>query len=201
MKTIELCPLGQRIYDEAVLSASSHSAPADPSAGPCEECVMELAAHLAIVCNLHDKATWTDHDPTVCPVIGDFLRSWNDSLNNEDRQMLKPCALLALGTKGSKALESKRAWMATDWLVREYCPAWLDLANLNVEAAALREVTELTDTRTANLATPALNTANSSAAAAWDAVGDAAWDALRPTVETLQQSALRLLDRMIEATV
>jgi hypothetical protein len=38
-------------------------------------------------------------------------------------------------------------------------------------------------------------------AAAWDAARDAARDALRPTVVELQQSALRLLDRMIAAGI
>jgi hypothetical protein len=36
-------------------------------------------------------------------------------------------------------------------------------------------------------------------AAARDAAGDAAWDALKPTVAVLQESALRLIDRMIAA--
>jgi hypothetical protein len=48
-------------------------------------CVMELAAYIA-------NEPWSDHPKCVSPVIAAFLRNWNDSLDDETRQILKPFA-------------------------------------------------------------------------------------------------------------
>lgn len=39
-------------------------------------CVMEAVSYLA-------GEPWSDRPECVCPVIGQFLRSWNDSLSND----------------------------------------------------------------------------------------------------------------------
>ena len=49
-------------------------------------CVMEAVAYVA-------GEDWSDHPACASPVIGAFLRSWNDTLNNEDRQQFKPYIL------------------------------------------------------------------------------------------------------------
>ena len=177
-------------------------------------CVMELAAYLA-------NEPWSDHPDCVSPVIGAFLRSWNDSLNDQDRQMLKPLIPKVIGTATSKRDEETRAWMATDWLARECAPAWLRLAGLTAQAEALEKLAPLVSAASARKAQPKLDTARKDSAAAgaaardaardaaraaaraaaWAAARAAAWAAaeaaLRPTVEALQVSAFDLLDRMI----
>jgi len=195
-----------------VLKKGSHSS---PSTGLC---FAEAAAYFA-------GRPHTDHPPCVSPAIAAFGRSWNDSLNDTDRQMLKPYILRVLNTATTPADEERRAWLATDWLVREFTPTWLDLAGLTDHAAKLRALPELTSTDLANAALPVINDARRASDAAGDAAGaaarDAAWAAaraaardaagaaaraaaraaagaaLQPTVAALQASALELLDKMI----
>src|SRR5947209_10781009 len=59
-------------YQTIKLSKGKHSSP-DSGA-----CVMELASMLA-------GEPFTDHPQTVCPVIGSFLRAYNDSIDDERR--------------------------------------------------------------------------------------------------------------------
>jgi hypothetical protein len=175
-------------------------------------CVMELAAWLA-------GEEHTDHPECVSPVIGAFMRSWNDSLNDTDRQILKPYAAKVIGTSGTAKQEEKRAWMATDWLVREFTPAFLRLAGLTEHAEALEGLAPLISDARAKKAQPKISAAHSAARSAYSAArsaarsaaDSAAYSAARsaarsaageifaPTVKVLQTSALLLLDRMIEA--
>src|SRR5690242_9901138 len=136
-------------------------------------CAMELAAYIA-------EEPWGDQPKCVSPAIAAFMRNWNDSLNDDDRQMLKPYVLKCIGTKGTKAKEEKRAWLATDWLARECAPAFLRLAGLTAHAETLEGLATLSSTRRAKAAQLSLDAAR---AAAWDAAraaaGAAAWDAAR----------------------
>jgi hypothetical protein len=172
-------------------------------------CVMEMAAYLA-------KEPHSDRPACVSPVIGAFLRQWNDDLDDETRQKLKPYAAKVLNTKASAEIETRRAWMVTDWMVREHTPAWLDLAGLAEQAAAVRGLPEITKASAA-ASMGVLNEARTRSAAAWAVAGDvagavagaAAWDAaraaagdaarskLKPTVQGIQASAFALLDRLI----
>jgi len=177
--------------DSIVLAKGAH----DPNGVVC---VMELASQLA-------DEPWSDHPSCVSPVIGAFLRSWNDALDDGPRQMLKPYALKAIGTNTGPNDDNTRAWMVTDWLVRVQAPAWLSVAGLTEQATALRAIPTLTSSEIAMGVQSVLDEARRDAAAAGDAAWDAAWDAaraaagakLQPTVLELQQSALGLLDRMI----
>ena len=159
-------------------------------------CVMEAVAYIA-------GEPWSDAPECVSPVITAFMVNWNDSLNDEDRQMLKPLIPKVIGTRTSKKDEETRAWMATDWLARECAPAWLRLAGLTAQAEALENLAPLTSAASARKAQPRLVEAKAAArAAAWAAAGDAAgaaaWDALQPTVKGLQASAIFLVERMCE---
>jgi hypothetical protein len=165
--------------DEITLSKGAHS----PDS---QFCVMELAAYIA-------GEKWTDHPKCVSRVIAAFLRLWNDALDDANRQMLKPYAIKAVNTAGTKKQEAERAWMATDWLVRECAPAFLRLAGLTNHATALETLASLTGAREATKVQPTID-------AARDAARDAAWAKLRPAVKALQASALKLLDRMIAVT-
>lgn len=168
--------------EAVVLSSGAHSEPN----GEFAACVMELSSYIA-------KEPWSDHPACVSPVLGAFLRSWNDALDDETRQKLKPYAARVIGTAGD-GKDERRAWMAVDWLARTQLPVWLELAGLNENAAAVRGLAALSSTETAHDAQPTLDTAGYAArCTAWDA----AWDALKPSVIALQTSAFALLDRMI----
>ena len=153
-------------------------------------CVMEALAFVA-------AESWTDHPACCCPVIGALCRSWNDALPSDaDRdRLLKPLIPRLVGSRSTPAVEQRRAWLATDWLVRTCAPAWLTLVkDLEPHATALRGLPELISTERARDAQPTIAAAGAAAgdaardaarAAAWDAAGDAdgaaaraaAWDA------------------------
>ena len=214
--------------DELILDRGVHNSPDDGL------CFMEAAAFFA-------GEKHSDHPACVSPVLGAFLRNWNDSVDDDFRQKLKPYIQRVIDT-ANDGKDEVRAWMATDWLVRVCAPAWLDLAKLTEHAMALRTADEINSSESAIKAQPTINAAWAAVrvavmdaswaaagdaawvavrAAAWDAVRVAAWaaawaavrnaawaavraaagyasgNALKPTVELLQDSALALLDRMI----
>ena len=147
-------------------------------------CVMEMSSYMA-------GEPWSDHPACVSPILGAFLRSWNDSLDDDTRQKLKPYAAKVIGTAGD-GKDEQRAWMAVDWMSRTYLPVWLDLAGLSGHAAAVRAVIAITDPISANSAQPVLDAARAAAGdAAWDAAGDAARDAARAVQVVLAAAALR----------
>ena len=160
-----------------ILKSGSHDSPEDGM------CVMELSSYIA-------REPWSDHPACVSPVLGAFLRSWNDSLDEDIRQKLKPYSSRVIGTAGDTAKDEQRAWMAVDWLARTQLAVWLDLAGLSEHAAAVRAVIAISDPQSASAAQPILD-------AAWAAAWAAAGAALRPSVVALQESAFDLLDRMI----
>jgi len=132
-------------------------------------CVMEIASWLA-------GEPWSDSTTCVSTVLGGFARSLNDALPDDTRQQLAPLAPRLIGT-ADDGLDETRGYMALDWLIRTYTPAWLDLANLSEEAAALRSLRRIVDLAAAKAAGPVVRVGRENAAAAWDAAGDAAWDA------------------------
>ena len=157
---------------KVVLSSGAHDRPN----GAFEACVMELSSYLA-------GEPWSDHPACVSPVLGEFLRSWNDSLDNKTRQKLKPYAARVIGTSGD-GKDDQRAWMAVDWLARIHLPVWLDTAGLSDHAAAVRALIALDGADAAKAAQPTLAAARDAArdaawAAARDAARDAAWAAAR----------------------
>jgi hypothetical protein len=164
-----------------------------------EACVMEAVAFVA-------GEPWSDHPECVCPVLGAFMRAWNDGLPDDAArdELLRPLIPRLIGTRGSPAVERLRATMAADWLIRTHAVAWLRLAKLDAAADGLAMLPEITDFAACPSLMPALNAARSDAdaarAAARAAAWDAAWDALAPTRLELQKSALALVERMIEAT-
>jgi len=132
------------------LQNGAHGSPTDGL------CLMEAAAYVA-------GREHGDHPPCVSPVIASFGRAWNDALDDKDRQMLKPLIPDILNTATTSADEETRAWMATDWLVRTFTPAWLDLAaengqpQLKTHADALRNLDALTSDALARKAQPIIS--------------------------------------------
>ena len=161
--------------------------------GPNEGmCVMEAVAYVA-------GEPWSDHPECACPVIGAFLRAWNDGLPDDEREtLLKPLILRLVGTR-NPALEQRRATMAADWLMREHTPAWLRLAGLTDHAAALASLPEITEFAQCPSLMPALTAAKKDASAAWAAARAAAgaaaraaaWDAARAAARAAAGAAAR----------
>jgi hypothetical protein len=131
---------------------------------------------------------FSDFPECACPVMGAFLRNWNDSLGDESRQMLRQFVPLLVNSRGTRQVEHKRFALIEDWYFRVYAPAFLDLAKFTELAEEGRE-----KGKAANWAAAGYVAWNAAGAAAWAAAWDAAWDALKPTVLRLQKSALQLV--------
>ena len=192
------------------LGEGSHSSIEDGA------CIMEAAAFIA-------GEPWSDAPACACPVISAFLRAWNDGLPDDERDgLLRPLILRVIGTKATPAIEHRRSLLATDWLVREHTPAWLRLAGLTAHADTLAALPEITDmaqmpsirgaieaarvdagsataaARDATWTSATASAKDATWAAVWAAATAFAWDALNPTRLVIQQSALRLVERMID---
>jgi hypothetical protein len=179
--------------------------------GPTEgACVMEAVAYIA-------GEKWSDHPECVSPVIGAFLRSWNDSLPTDaDRdRLLKPLIPKIINTRSTAAVEEQRSYLALDWMIRTFLPAWLRLAKINDHADKVASLAPIVDMATATAAGPVVRAANDAAskawaaawdaagaaagaaaraaagAAAWAAAGDAAWDAARAAAGAAAWDAAR----------
>jgi hypothetical protein len=133
-------------------------------------CAMELVAWIA-----HEEHS--DHPQCASPVIGGFLRTWNDDMNDHDRQLLRPYLGRIVGTRGTSEQEAERCWMALDWYCRASVPAWLRSAGLTVEAEAVEATNPVLDGTSASVAYGVLDRARASAEAARAAAGHAAGDA------------------------
>ena len=211
-------------------------------------CLMEAVSFLA-------SEQFSDHPKCVSPVLGTFGRNLNDVLGDELRQELKSLIPSLPGT-ANDGMDEKRGYMALDWLIRTWLPAWLDLVPATRDdARKLRELGRIVDMVAAERAGPVVRESQKNAAAAgdaawaaagdaagaaawaaagaaagaaawaaawdaagdaagaaaWAAAGDAAWaaaraaagaaagDALAPTVDELQRSAIELYAEMIKA--
>ena len=134
-------------------------------------CAMEAVAWIA-------GEPWSDAPKCASPVIAQFLRSWNDALPDADRtRLLLPLVPDVIGTRTTAADEETRAWMALDWLVREYTPAWFGLTpSLAAFAKALRALPPIMSSA---VAADNQSVIIAAGGAARDAVGDAAGVAAR----------------------
>lgn len=98
-------------------------------------------------------------------VLSAFLQAWHHSLHTSKRQDLTPYIPRLVGSVGPPALEMRRSWLARDWYVRVFTPAWLELAGLSEHAATLRALGELTTDAQLEDAQPALDAAANAATA------------------------------------
>lgn len=135
----------------------------------------------------------SDTPQCACPIIAEFIRSWNDTLDDADRQKLKRYLPKLLNTKSTFGVEQKRGLLAADWYIRVYTPTWLTLGNLQEHADKLRALPEITNWSNVTNAETLLSAARSAARSA-------AEQALAGTTERLQKSAFELLEKMIEVT-
>src|SRR5437588_4573481 len=98
-------------YQTIKLSKGKHASPDDGA------CVMELASMLA-------GEPFTDHPHTVCPVIGSFLRAYNDAIDDGRRQDLYAYAASVVGSRASGAAERARAERLTTWAAEMRARHW-----------------------------------------------------------------------------
>jgi hypothetical protein len=89
-------------YQTIKLSKGKHTSPEDGA------CVMELASMLA-------GEPFSDHPVTVCPVIGSFLRSYNDSVDDARRQSLYAYASKVVGSRTGYRIQQARADRLAEW--------------------------------------------------------------------------------------
>jgi hypothetical protein len=101
-------------------------------------CLMEAVSFVA-------GEPWSDHPKCASPVIGAFMRRWQDDLGDDPRQTLKPYVPRLVGSKGSDEIEQQRGWMCATWLIRHHLPTWLRAAGLEEQAAAVETLPDLTD--------------------------------------------------------
>ena len=131
--------------DRLVLRSGSHSTRAADAL-----CVMEAVAWVA-------GEPHSDHPACACPVIGAFLRSWNDNLPDDETRtrLLAPLIPRIVGSRATREVEARRSYLALDWLAREQAPAWLSLRDdLKAHAVALRGLAPLTDAEACRKAQP-----------------------------------------------
>jgi hypothetical protein len=159
--------------DQYWLSKGSHQT---PNAG---RCAMEWVAFLA-------GEPHSDQPVCVSDVLKRFCIDFNDALDDESRQKLRPYLARTIGTAGD-GQDGRRAFMCLDWIVRTYTPAWLSLAGLDDDARALRQLPEIVDIDAAWHAAPFTSGARQRAVAA----GDAAWDAAGDAARTAARDAAR----------
>jgi hypothetical protein len=98
-------------YQTIRLSKGKHASPEDGA------CVMELASMLA-------GESFSDHPASVCPVIGSFLRAYNDSVDNDRRQDLYAYAAKVVGCRGSAAAQRARADRLVAWALQMQGRRW-----------------------------------------------------------------------------
>ena len=121
-------------------------------------CIMEACAYVA-------GEKHSDSPECACPVIGAFLRNWNDSLPSdaERNRLLSEYVFRLVGTKATAEIERQRSLLALDWLIRDFTPRFLDLVpSLRSHAATLRQLNQIIDMATATATEPKVRTA-------WDA--------------------------------
>jgi hypothetical protein len=94
--------MGPVSHQTIKLSRGKHQSP-DQGA-----CVMELASMLA-------GEPFSDQPASVCPVIGSFLRAYNDSIDDERRQDLYRYAAKVVGSRTSDDVQQARVERLTSW--------------------------------------------------------------------------------------
>ena len=92
----------ERSHQTVTIRRGKH---ASPDRGAC---VVELASMLA-------GERFSDHPPTVCPVIAGFLRGYNDLMPEQDLPELYPIAARVVGSAGPKWVRRERARRLIEW--------------------------------------------------------------------------------------
>jgi hypothetical protein len=146
-------------------------------------CAMEWLSHLA-------GERHGDAPRSVSLVLAGFARSWNDALDDDTRQRLRPFLGRMIAT-AEDGLDDERAWACADWLTRDGAPPLLDHAGLHEQAERLRALPPLVDMRSGSVALAVLEPARRHAALIRRALR--AENAARPgAVDAARHAALRV---------
>lgn len=94
--------MSRATYQTVKLSKGKHISPEDGA------CVMELASMLA-------GEPFSDHPRCACPVIGSFLRAYNDSVDDDRRQDLYAYASQIVGSRSTAAVQRSRGERLAQW--------------------------------------------------------------------------------------
>jgi hypothetical protein len=78
---------------------------------------MELASMLA-------GEPFSDHPASACPVIGSFLRAYNDSVVDQRRQDLYAYAAGVVGSRSAAAVQGRRAERVAEWAIEMQRRHW-----------------------------------------------------------------------------
>jgi hypothetical protein len=135
-----------------ILAYGTHASPQDG------RCAMEWVSYLA-------GEPHSDQPTCVSPVLRAMCIALNDGLDQAPRQRLRPYLARTIGT-AEDDLDTRRGWMAMDWLVHTYTPAWLHLAALRDRARELESHAEITGPETLASALGLLESARRDARAA-----------------------------------
>jgi hypothetical protein len=84
------------------LAPGAHSSPHEGV------CVVELASVIA-------GEKFSDRPSCVCPLIGAFLRGWNDRAPHAQRQRLSPYAARIVGSRGNRRVTRQRRDICLEW--------------------------------------------------------------------------------------
>jgi hypothetical protein len=150
------------------LAYGTHASPAEG------RCAMEWVSYLA-------GEPHSDAPVCVSSVVRAFCVALNDGLSDEPRQRLRLYLSRTIGS-ADDGLDEYRGWLAMDWLVRTYTPAWLAAAGLRPPARALHALAPVSGSSELGAALPVLADAR---AAARDASG------LRPVVGVVARRRAR----------
>ena len=146
-------------------------------------CVMQAVAYVA-------GEDLTDHPTCASPSISGFLRSWNDGMQDSERQSLKQYIEPLVGSKGSDWLEVARAFKAVDWSIRVRAAAFLEDAGLIDHATNLRNLHEIKSPKDLEAVVTIVSAAGSAArSAARSAAYSAAYSAARSAADSAARSA------------
>ena len=104
--------MAQVNFQTITLSKGKHDSPQDGA------CAMELASMLA-------EEPFSDRPQSVCPVIGSFLRAYNDRIDDGRRQDLYAYAAKVVGSRASQDVEHARAERLRAWTLELHWSRWL----------------------------------------------------------------------------
>lgn len=150
---------------------------------------------------------FSDSPRSVSPVIACFTRDWNNSLDDEARQDLKPYIHQVVGSILTDDVEDHRGWQCTDWLVRVQATAWLRAAGLAEIAEELENMEPIWTPDQAREVQPTLDKAHTAVnqeakegAQMWTAKGEAAWETVSPkTWESVSNGIKNAVRRATDA--
>lgn len=94
--------MGDRTFQTTRLAAGRHATPEQGA------CVMELASMLA-------GEPFSDHPRAGCDVVGAFLRTYNDRVDDDRRQDLYEYAAKVVGSRAGRRVRRERGALLRAW--------------------------------------------------------------------------------------